>query len=117
MTGQGRRGRATSDNGWETPTVAIGIKPPCRMPCPPEAPIYADGAHDGTPESGGARWPSPMKCYNRSYLLPGGMALKPARKTRLMGRHIVTDPRVCHGKPTFRGTRVLVSDVLEQVGN
>jgi uncharacterized protein (DUF433 family) len=45
------------------------------------------------------------------------MAMKPAPKTRLMGRHIVTDPRICHGKPTFRGTRVLVSDVLEQVGN
>lgn len=30
-------------------------------------------------------------------------------------RHIVTDPDICHGKPTFRGTRVLVADVLEQV--
>ena len=43
--------------------------------------------------------------------------MKPAPKTRLMGRYIVTNPRVCHGKPTFRGTRVLVSDVLEQVAN
>lgn len=32
-----------------------------------------------------------------------------------MGRYIVTDPRICHGQPTFRGTRILVSDVLEQV--
>ncbi|MBI2477181.1 MAG: DUF433 domain-containing protein [Planctomycetia bacterium] len=32
-----------------------------------------------------------------------------------LGRHIVVDPRICHGKPSFRGTRVLVSDVLEQV--
>ena len=32
-----------------------------------------------------------------------------------MGRYIVTDPEVSHGKPTFRGTRVLVSDVLGQV--
>lgn len=31
--------------------------------------------------------------------------------------NIVTDPKICHGKPTFRGTRVLVSDVLDQVGN
>jgi len=38
-------------------------------------------------------------------------------KTRLMGRHIVADPRVCHGKPVFRGTRILVSDVLEQVAS
>ena len=32
-----------------------------------------------------------------------------------LGRHIVVDSRICHGKPAFRGTRVLVSDVLEQV--
>jgi uncharacterized protein (DUF433 family) len=29
----------------------------------------------------------------------------------------VIDPQICHGQPTFRGTRVLVSDVLEQVAN
>jgi uncharacterized protein (DUF433 family) len=34
-----------------------------------------------------------------------------------MGRYIVTDPEICHAKPTFRGTRVLVSDVLEQVAS
>jgi uncharacterized protein (DUF433 family) len=38
-------------------------------------------------------------------------------KVRLMGRYIVTDPKICHGKPTFRGTRVMVSDVLEQVAS
>lgn len=32
-----------------------------------------------------------------------------------LGRYIVADPTVCHGKPTFRGTRILVSQVLEQV--
>ena len=26
--------------------------------------------------------------------------------------HIVLDPAICHGKPTFRGTRALVSTVL-----
>ena len=36
-------------------------------------------------------------------------------KKKLVGRHIVTDPNVCHGEPTFRGTRILVADVLEQV--
>jgi uncharacterized protein (DUF433 family) len=36
---------------------------------------------------------------------------------QLIGRHIVTDPRICHGKPTFRGTRVLVSDVLAQIAD
>jgi uncharacterized protein (DUF433 family) len=34
---------------------------------------------------------------------------------KLYGRHIVSDPEICHGKPTFRGTRILVADVLEQV--
>jgi len=34
---------------------------------------------------------------------------------RLIGRFIVADPAVCHGRPTFRGTRILVADVLEQV--
>jgi uncharacterized protein (DUF433 family) len=34
---------------------------------------------------------------------------------RLYGRYIVSDADVCHGKPTFRGTRILVADVLEQV--
>jgi uncharacterized protein (DUF433 family) len=37
--------------------------------------------------------------------------------TRLFGRYIVTDPAICHGKPTFRGTRILVADVLEQVAD
>ena len=36
---------------------------------------------------------------------------------RQMGRHIVTDPEICHGKPVFRGTRIMVSQVLEQLAN
>ena len=32
-----------------------------------------------------------------------------------LGRYIVADPGICHGQLTFRGTRVLVADVLEQV--
>ena len=34
---------------------------------------------------------------------------------RMIGRYIVTDPAICHGQPTFRGTRILVADVMEQV--
>jgi uncharacterized protein (DUF433 family) len=34
---------------------------------------------------------------------------------RTIGQFIVVDPAICHGQPTFRGTRVLVADVLEQV--
>jgi uncharacterized protein (DUF433 family) len=31
------------------------------------------------------------------------------------GRYIVADPKVCHGKITFAGTRIFVADVLEMV--
>jgi uncharacterized protein (DUF433 family) len=34
---------------------------------------------------------------------------------QMIGRFIVADPAICHGQPTFRGTRVMVADVLEQV--
>lgn len=36
---------------------------------------------------------------------------------QVLGRYIVADPEVCHGKLTFRGTRILVADVLEQVAS
>lgn len=36
---------------------------------------------------------------------------------KIFGRYVVTDPDICHGKPTFRGTRILVADVLEQVAD
>ncbi len=34
---------------------------------------------------------------------------------KIIGRYIVADPAICHGKPTFRGTRIMVSQVLEQI--
>jgi uncharacterized protein (DUF433 family) len=34
-----------------------------------------------------------------------------------VGRYIVADAKICHGQPTFRGTRILVADVLEQVAS
>jgi len=34
-----------------------------------------------------------------------------------LGRYIVADPEICHGKPTFRGTRIMVWQVLDQVAN
>jgi len=36
-------------------------------------------------------------------------------RRRLIGRHIVADDAICHGKPTFVGTRVMVADVLEMI--
>jgi uncharacterized protein (DUF433 family) len=41
--------------------------------------------------------------------------MKKTSAARRLGRYVVADPEICHGKPTFRGTRVLVADVLEQV--
>jgi uncharacterized protein (DUF433 family) len=32
-----------------------------------------------------------------------------------LGRYIVADPKICHGKPTFKGTRIFVRDVLADV--
>ena len=40
---------------------------------------------------------------------------KSQTKVRNLGRHIVADPGVCHGKPTFRGTRIMVWQALEMV--
>lgn len=36
-------------------------------------------------------------------------------EVRIFGRYIVADPKICHGKLTFRGTRILVETVLSQV--
>jgi len=30
---------------------------------------------------------------------------------------IVVDPDICHGKPVFRGTRILIADVLEMIAS
>ncbi|HXG22431.1 MAG TPA: DUF433 domain-containing protein [Methylomirabilota bacterium] len=35
-----------------------------------------------------------------------------ARKRREFGQHIISDPEICHGHLTFKGTRMLVKDVL-----
>lgn len=34
---------------------------------------------------------------------------------KLIGRYIIADPEICHGKPTFRGTRIMVWQVLRMV--
>jgi uncharacterized protein (DUF433 family) len=43
------------------------------------------------------------------------MGAKRKRKSESLGRYIVVDPNICHGQPTFRGTRIFVADVLNQV--
>ena len=36
-------------------------------------------------------------------------------KRKLLGNYIVADPKICHGKPTFIGTRIMVWQILKQV--
>jgi len=33
-------------------------------------------------------------------------------KRKELGQYIVADPEICHGQLTFKGTRILVADVL-----
>jgi len=37
------------------------------------------------------------------------------KQRKLLGRYLVADPEICHGKPTFLGTRIMVAQVLKQV--
>jgi uncharacterized protein (DUF433 family) len=39
----------------------------------------------------------------------------PRKKRILLGRYMVADPAICHGKPTFLGTRIMVAQILKQV--
>lgn len=33
----------------------------------------------------------------------------------LINKYIVADPEICHGKPTFKGTRIMVWQILEML--
>ena len=36
---------------------------------------------------------------------------------RPLNGYVVADSKICHGRPTFRGTRILVDLVLEQIAD
>lgn len=36
-------------------------------------------------------------------------------KRKQLGTYIVADPKICHGKPTFAGTRIMVAQVIHLV--
>jgi uncharacterized protein (DUF433 family) len=41
-----------------------------------------------------------------------------AKTKRLeLGNHIVADPLICHGKPTFKGTRIMVWQILDELAH
>src|SRR3989442_15828485 len=52
---------------------------------------------------------TPMR-YN-----PAGQKAMAARQRKEYGEYIVSDPKICGGDLTFKGTRVLVKDVLYYV--
>lgn len=35
----------------------------------------------------------------------------------IINKNIVADPQICHGKPTFKGTRIMVWQILEMLGS
>ncbi len=41
--------------------------------------------------------------------------MRKSAEVQLLGRYIVADPVICHGKPTFRGTRIMVWQIPEMV--
>lgn len=45
----------------------------------------------------------------------GAVSKRQSKRAELLGRYIVADPDICDGKPTFRGTRIMVWQVLEMV--
>ncbi len=34
-----------------------------------------------------------------------------------LGEYIVADPEICHGKPTFKGTRIMVWQILDELAH
>ena len=43
------------------------------------------------------------------------MRTKSKPRRVVLGKYIVADPEVCHGKPTFKGTRIMVWQVFEHL--
>ena len=41
--------------------------------------------------------------------------MEQSAQPQFLGRYIVADPEICQGKPTFRGTRIMVFQVLNMV--
>jgi uncharacterized protein (DUF433 family) len=50
------------------------------------------------------------------YIGIGNMRGRKVKRVKL-GQHIVADSEICHGAPTFVGTRIMVDQVLEMVAS
>ncbi|MGH7597477.1 MAG: DUF433 domain-containing protein [bacterium] len=47
--------------------------------------------------------------------LPNRLMAQNSNGRREIGQYLVIDPNICHGKMTFKGTRIFVEDVLDMV--
>lgn len=59
------------------------------------------------PEPKSARWPRRLSGASRA---AGPGILRGARNRQRieLGEHVVADPLICHGKPTYKGTRIML---------
>ena len=56
------------------------------------------------------------RCPERIMRCIGMKASESGNRRRIeLGRHIVADSKICGGQPTFKGTRIMVWIVLEQL--
>ena len=58
-----------------------------------------------------------LRCTSRVGLIAKKCSMGKNTVARLLGRYIVADPKICYGKPTFRGTRIMVWQVLEMLAD
>lgn len=55
------------------------------------------------------------RTLSKSTLIPKKRVSAVNRRRLMLGRYIVADSAICHGEPTFRGTRIMVWQVLEML--
>lgn len=61
---------------------------------------------------GGLQWPLARRIL--SSIIMKTVSRQPGKRVEL-GEYIVADPEICHGQPTFKGTRFMVWIVLAQI--
>src|SRR5438046_755273 len=63
-----------------------------------------------------ARWPQSLSGVSR----PTGPETRRGERNgqRIeLGEYVVADPLICHGKPTYKGTRIMVWQILEALAH
>jgi uncharacterized protein (DUF433 family) len=64
-----------------------------------------------------------LDCASRTFAMPVNLEhditvrMKESGKAQCveLGRYVVADPKICHGQPTYKGTRIMAWIVLEQI--